>query len=306
MEKIYRTPEKHLYPLHLVRPRFKNNLEDVLFYMAKEINDFNGPIDNESLNDIISKFPGNSHISTKTLSNWRTEISTLFGLMQYNDNYGYYPSNITKRLSEKEDLIEFFKNFSIKLQFPSGILKSHVNKELIERNINFLPFKFTIELLYILKSQNKNSAYITKDELTYIVFDDIRFTTNKLKPSDASKIILHNRELNYSYEKHPYTKGYTKESKGDQTRTSFDFLDYMQYGNLLIKKGDKYYLNEIEEKFIQYAYKKTDTFTFFDRFYNSDINIKDIGVLRRNRRNFRYPSLRPATNSSKSIISLLF
>lgn len=56
MEKIYRTPEKHLYPLHLVRPRFKNNLEDVLFYMAKEINDFNGPIDNESLNDIISKF----------------------------------------------------------------------------------------------------------------------------------------------------------------------------------------------------------------------------------------------------------
>nr|MDN1162510.1 hypothetical protein [Escherichia coli] len=31
-----------------------------------------------------------------------------------------------------------------------------------------------------------------------------------------------------------------------------------------------------------------------------------IGVLRRNRRNFRYPSFRPATNSSKSIISLLF
>lgn len=31
-----------------------------------------------------------------------------------------------------------------------------------------------------------------------------------------------------------------------------------------------------------------------------------IGVLRRNRRNFRYPSFSPATSTSRSIISLLF
>ncbi|EFH1333166.1 hypothetical protein GXE16_12255 [Escherichia coli] len=30
------------------------------------------------------------------------------------------------------------------------------------------------------------------------------------------------------------------------------------------------------------------------------------GVLRRNRRNFRYPSFKPATNVSRSISSLLF
>ena len=33
---------------------------------------------------------------------------------------------------------------------------------------------------------------------------------------------------------------------------------------------------------------------------------KRFGVLRRNRRNFRYPSLKPATNLSRSISSLLF
>ncbi|HFP3332165.1 TPA: type II toxin-antitoxin system RelB/DinJ family antitoxin [Escherichia coli] len=32
----------------------------------------------------------------------------------------------------------------------------------------------------------------------------------------------------------------------------------------------------------------------------------DAGVLRRNRRNFRYPSFKPATNVSRSISSLLF
>lgn len=39
----------------------------------------------------------------------------------------------------------------------------------------------------------------------------------------------------------------------------------------------------------------------------SDIEKRDKeGVLRRNRRNFRYPSFKPATNVSRSISSLLF
>ncbi|MDH5924119.1 hypothetical protein L8R85_24205, partial [Vibrio splendidus] len=132
VQNVYKTKEVNLLPLHMVRPRFKNNIENVLFYMAKEITSFSGAIDNEVLDGMISSFPGNSHLSEKTLANWRTEISALFGLMQYEDGFGYYASSISKRLSEKEDLIEFFKNFSMKIQFPNGILKSHVNKKLIE------------------------------------------------------------------------------------------------------------------------------------------------------------------------------
>ena len=64
-EILYKTPEKHLFPLHMVRPQFKNNLENVLFYMSKEISAFNGYIEKESLNKIISEFPdkiGRAHV----------------------------------------------------------------------------------------------------------------------------------------------------------------------------------------------------------------------------------------------------
>ncbi|HDI3162925.1 TPA: hypothetical protein PMB15_001963, partial [Vibrio cholerae] len=146
-QNIYKTPEAYLFPLHIVRPRFKNNVENVLFYMAKEISSVTGSIDSVALNKVISGFPGNNLSKTKTVDNWRTEISALLGLMQYKNNFGFFASSISKRLAEKEDLIEFFKNFSMKLQFPNGMLKPHVNKELISRGVNFAPLKFLKDLL---------------------------------------------------------------------------------------------------------------------------------------------------------------
>lgn len=276
MTTIYSTPEKHLLTLHSVRPRFKNNIENVLFFMAKEISGFTTPIDNEKLNILISQFNENKVLKEKTLSNWRTEISTLFGLIQYQDEYGYYPSKITKRLSNKEDLIEFFKNITMKYQFPNGINKPHDTKTFIEKKVKFYPFKFVVDLLKELSKINKSDAYITKDELTYVIFDDLRFTTGEINHTDAKKIILKNRKENAEYQPHKYVKGKTKESKGDQTRTALDFLDYMELGNLLIKKSGCYFLNEIENDFINYAYNENGKFNFFDQFYKKDFTVRDL------------------------------
>ncbi|HAV1332844.1 TPA: DUF3883 domain-containing protein [Vibrio parahaemolyticus] len=275
-ENIYKTQEVNLLPLHMVRPRFKNNIENVLFYMAKEITSFSGVIDSESLDEIISGFPGNSHSSDKTLANWRTEISALFGLMQYEDGFGYYASSISKRLAEKEDLIEFFKNFAMKIQFPNGMLKAHVNKNLIERGVDFAPLSFLIDLLRILGDDDKRESYITKDELTYVVFDDLRFTTGLLSPINAKEIIKENRKNNVIYETHKFVKGVTKESKGDQTRTALDFLDYLELGNLLIKKSSKYFLNDIESDFLEYACKENGKFEKFRPFYKQKFALSQL------------------------------
>ena len=276
MTITYSTPQQSLLTLHFVRPRFKNNIENVLFFMAKEISSFTTPIDNEKLNRLISQFQENDHIKEKTLSNWRTEISTLLGLMQYQADYGYFPSKISKRLSNNEDLIEFFKNFSMKLQYPNGIIKQQENKILIDNNVKFHPFKFIVDLLRDLRNTEEKEAYITKDELTYVIFDDLRFTTGNLNYSNAKEIILKNRRDKAEYKQHTYIKGKTKQSKGDQTRTALDFLDYMELGNLLIKKNSCFFLNEIENDFITYAYNKNGEFDFFDQFYGKEYTVSDL------------------------------
>lgn len=275
-QNCYRTPDAHLFPLHMVRPRFKNNLENVLFYMSKEISSVTGSIDRTALNNVIAAFPGNSLATTKTLDNWRTEISAIFGLMQYQKEFGLYASSISKRLAEKEDLIEFFKNFSMKVQFPNGMLKPHVNKDLIERGVNFAPLKFLKDVLTLLEEGKKGQGYITKDELTYVIFDDIRFTSGSLSPKHAKDIISENRKFDVSYESHRFVKGFTYESKGDQTRTALDFLDYMQLGNLLIKKSSKYFLNEIENDFLTYAYSQCGLFDGFSSFYDKEFDVSEL------------------------------
>ncbi|MEF1285842.1 DUF3883 domain-containing protein [Vibrio sp. M250220] len=272
----YKIKEVNLLPLHMVRPRFKNNIENVLFYMAKEITSFSGAIDGQVLDNMISNFPGNSHLVEKTLANWRTEISALFGLMQYEDGFGYYASSISKRLSEKEDLIEFFKNFAMKIQFPNGMLKPHVNKKLIESGVDFAPLSFVVNLLNILKEVGVSESYITKDELTYVIFDDLRFTTGKLGPIDAKNIIMNNRKHSVIYEKHKFIKGITKGNRGDQTRTALDFLDYLELANILIKKSSKYFLNDIESDFIEYACKENGNFDRFRPFYNKIFTVAQL------------------------------
>lgn len=110
----YQIPDKFNFRLHHCRPRFKGNVENVLIYMASEITKIGScetTLFNEKLNDAIRCFPGNATLQTKTINNWRTEISSLFGLFYEDDAHYNHACLRAKELSETEDLVQFFKQF---------------------------------------------------------------------------------------------------------------------------------------------------------------------------------------------------
>ncbi|MBD1570334.1 protein NO VEIN domain-containing protein [Aliivibrio sp. S10_S31] len=262
----YITPTQHLFPVHMVRPRFKSTLEEVLFFIASEISSFDEYVNDADLDALLMNFDLSSKLVKKTRDNWRTEISALFGLFQYDEN-GKFPSLISKRLSEKQDLIEFFKNYVIKMQFPNGFSKLHKVIPYINNDVKFKPYDVICNFLLEVKENDAENAYLTKEEVTFVLFDDLRFSANKLPLQDAISIIIDNRNDNVTYSSHPSVD----KSFNDQTRAAHEFLDYMEYANILKSVKGKYYINELESSFIQKSLLESKLFIGFDAYYNKKI-----------------------------------
>ena len=81
----YKVPEEFYYRLHHARPRFKSDVESVLLFVAGEISRLQPTPKaefKEQLNTAIRLYPGNASATEKTINNWRTELSSLFGLIE--------------------------------------------------------------------------------------------------------------------------------------------------------------------------------------------------------------------------------
>ena len=84
----YEIPEEYYFRLHHVRPRFKGDIENVLIYVAEEIAKVGEQPTADFvsvLNNALFRYPGNAHRELKTINNWRTEISALFGFIEHGD-----------------------------------------------------------------------------------------------------------------------------------------------------------------------------------------------------------------------------
>ncbi len=145
----YKIADEHYFRLHHARPRFKSNVESVMLFMAGEITRLEPaerPLFREQLNSAIRLYPGNGSATDKTIDNWRTEISSLFGLIEREGDM-YKPGRMAYLLSENQDLIEFFRYFLYYFQYPGGHLKSQESLKMIEAGIKFKPAKYLIEVL---------------------------------------------------------------------------------------------------------------------------------------------------------------
>lgn len=260
---MYQVPKEFYVRLHQCRPRFKNNIEDVLLFMASEICSI-GELPNdefsEQLNSSIKLFPGNASKTKKTIDNWRTEISSLLGLIEFTESGTSKPSQMAHTLDQGQDLIEFFRFFCFKFQYPGGHLKPVRSLELIERGVKFKPAKYILKLLIEANKGKEKKFGISKEEATYCIFNDLRVVRDNRAVEETIQLIQNNRVNGLDYD-----------GNGDIVRYAGDILDYMELANLVDRKPNgKYYPRTNELEVISAITESEEYFTEYDELYSKD------------------------------------
>ena len=252
----YKIPEEYYFRIHHVRPRFKGDIENVLIYMAEEITRVGEqPTDEfvKKVNEAIYRYPGNAHRELKTINNWRTEISALFGFIEHTDKTEK-PGRRAIELASNEDLVECFKVFLYNFQYPGAHIKPKNVLEQIENGIHFKPAQYILKLLKFANREGGNSVGITKYEACHCIFNDLRVTRDNEGVEKTWERISENRKKKLEYDQ-----------TGDVVRYAGDILDYMEIANLL-KTYDSYtyYLNTLEEEAVIKFIESTEWFGEYD------------------------------------------
>ena len=254
----YKIPEQFYFRIHHARPRFKNDVENVLIFVAENIAKLD-PMSEadfaQRLNQAIYGYPGNAHKELKTINNWRTEISSLFGFVQHNDNDIAEAGRRAKELAEDGDLVAFFKTYLYSFQYPGAHIKSHAILEQIEHGIHFKPAQYILRLLTHIKTAEGANIGLTKGEICHCVFNDLRVTRDGEDVSLVWERIKTNRKNKLTYD-----------MTGDVIRYAGDIVDYMEIANLL-KTWDSrtYYLNDLETETITKFIESKEWFSGYDR-----------------------------------------
>lgn len=253
----YRVPEEFFFRIHHVRSRFKNDVENVLIYVAECIAKLDPMSESDfarCLNQAIYGYPGNAHKELKTINNWRTEISSLFGFVQHNDNNIAEASRRAKELAKDGDLVAFFKTFLYSFQYPGAHIKSHAILEQIEQGIHFKPAQYILRLLVYIKEVEGVNIGLTKGEICHCIFNDLRVTRDGDDVSTVWERIKANRKNKLTYD-----------MTSDVIRYAGDIVDYMEIANLLKTWDNRtYYLNELETETIIKFIESKEWFPGYD------------------------------------------
>lgn len=266
---MYKIPKEFEFRIHHVRPRFKSELESVLLFFCKsayQIGSMNSVEFRRTLNEKLRLYPGNSKRTDKTINNWRTEISTLFGFV-FDDKKETHVGKIAEFLALNEDIPEMFRYFVYKFQYPGAHIKNERILEQLQKGIMFQPAKYILNVLKVAQVENPGEAFITKEECTHCIFNDLRCTRkNHETYNNTWKRIISNRRMNISYD-----------SKGDVTRYAKDILDYMVIADLLNEVDNKsYYLNLMNESSIEKVSQNTEYFSDYDKFMLKSPTLSEI------------------------------
>lgn len=263
---MYKIDPAYYHRLHQVRPRFKSDIENVLLYVATEISKLN----EESLDRFNSKvfnairlYTGNAAKADKTIDNWRTEISALFGFIEEdNTNNLGKPGSMAVKLAEEQDLVQFFKYFLFYFQYPGGHIKSHKLKDVIDKGIKFKPAKYFIKVLEAGEKKTGKRFSINKAEATHFIYNDLRVTRDNCDPSQTVQRIIDNRESNTDLE-----------WQGDTIRYAGDILDYMVIADLLVLHGYNYYINYSDRETVTAFIESELWFDGYDKFYGNNFEV---------------------------------
>ncbi|MCR5610002.1 MAG: DUF3883 domain-containing protein [Lachnospiraceae bacterium] len=257
----YKIPEEYYFRIHHVRPRFKGDIENVLIYVAEELARVGErPVDEfvQAVNEALFRYPGNAHRELKTINNWRTEISALFGFIEHTETTDK-PGRRAIELANKQDLVESFKVFLYNFQYPGAHIKPKNVLEQVEAGIKFKPAQYILQLLRFANRDGGNSVGLTKFEVCHCIFNDLRVTRDGEGVEATWNRISENRKKQVEYDQ-----------TGDVVRYAGDIIDYMEIANLLKTYDSRtYYLNTLEEETIIKFCESTEWFSEYDLMINN-------------------------------------
>ena len=263
----YKTPSEYKFRIHHVRSRFKNDVESVLLHMATSMADLK-PCKKRAFDAELDKrirmFPGNADKSDKTIRNWRTEISSMFGFIASLGNGTVYAGDNAVMLADRNDLVEFFKYFLYTFQYPGGHTKPSRTAEAISYGVRFKPAQYILKLMRVGERVTNRPFWINKAEAAHLIFNDLRVTRDCEDPKYVVDRILQHRD-NATYDQ-----------RGDVIRYAGDILDYMVHANLLTRRGGKYYINQIEGVAIEYIVRNDTWFAGFDSMYGRCPTVEEV------------------------------
>ena len=266
----YRIPDEYYFRIHHVRPRFKSDIENVLIYVAEEISKI-GELETAEfvgrLNAALYRYPGNAHRKLKTINNWRTEISALFGFIQHTEKTDK-PGLRAIELANSQDLVEAFKVFLYNFQYPGAHIRLDSIVEQIEAGIHFKPAQYILKLLRYASELEGGSVGLTKFEACHCIFNDLRVTRDNEGVENTWRRIKQNRENRVEYDQ-----------TGDVVRYAGDIIDYLEIANLLKTYDSRtYYLNTLEEASIIKFCESTEWFAEYDAMIETRVG--DIEVVK--------------------------
>ena len=266
----YSIPGQFYFPLHQPKPKFKDDVENVLIYMAMEISKIPEQSKDsfmEQVNKAIRLFPGNLGRSVKTINNWRTEISSFFGFIEHDsENSLCKPGRIAVKLANDQDLVEFFRTFLYFFQFPGAYKKPQSIEPMIRAGVNFKPAKYILCLLKHAENASGAKFDLSKAEATHCIFDDLRVTRDNRSIEDTYALIAENRRNRNTYD-----------NDAQVTRYAKDILDYMVYASLLVQGGNRnYYLNHSSMNVVDKFTESDICFHGYDDLYGGGHDLNEI------------------------------
>lgn len=259
---MYKTPEEYYFRLHHVRPRFKNEVESVLGYVAYSIAQI-GCADTRAfrsrLNASLRQYGRNATASQKTIENWRTEIGALFGMYVERSDGVTAPAAHTVKLADDSDLTGFFLGFAASFQYPGGHVKEMTIKEILSVGIAFHPYRWLFSAFL-----RTDLTSICPSEFCHCVLNDLRVTRDHEDVGETVGRILDNRHRGESYL-----------SDGDVIRYAGDLLDYAVLAGLLTERDGRFALNAANRDIAETI---ADSHTFFSGY--SDLKGEDLEGIR--------------------------
>ena len=261
---MYKTPPEFYFRLNHVRPRFKNEVESVLGYVAYSIAQI-GCSDTKEfrslLNASLRQYGGNATAAQKTIDNWRTEIGALFGMYIDCHDGMTVPAEHTIRLADTSDLTDFFLGFVASFQYPGGHVKETTIRDMRKVGVAFHPYRWLFQAFLQPELTSIDAA-----EFCHCVLNDLRVTRDHEDVQETVTRILCNRH-----------RGETYLTDGDVIRYAGDLLDYAVLAGLLVERGGRFVLNEKRRAVAEMIAKSTNFFDEYASVEPSDLEgIRDL------------------------------